>query len=165
MLPLSPDGRARIAEIADRSGFAIGAVETMLDAIVAGGGAMAQFDHPAFGGSGQWMRGGMLMMGSPFDQELKARVDRLCNTLADWVAGAADAGRNEGFQRQSQTSGGHVVLQSGLHGDAHKTQFGDCAGAKSVRGSLHAQIPRGGARMMDVGRVAERDQRVTYPLI
>ena len=34
----------------------------MLRAVRAGHGGMAQFNHPEFGGSGQWMRGGMTMV-------------------------------------------------------------------------------------------------------
>lgn len=47
-----------------------------------GGGTMAQFSIPELGGSGQWMRGGMTMVGDMFDHSLKARVDALCNELA-----------------------------------------------------------------------------------
>jgi hypothetical protein len=38
---------------------------------------MAQFSHPEFGGSGQWMRGGMSMIGDMFNSGLKSRVDSL----------------------------------------------------------------------------------------
>jgi len=42
---------------------------------------MAQFDHPEFGGFGQWMRGGMVML-SVDDAPLKTRIDALCQELA-----------------------------------------------------------------------------------
>ena len=116
MLRLSPEGRVRLAQIADRSGFGIAAAETMLAAIVSGGGEMAQFDHPEFGGPGQWMRGGLLMLADPSDQELKARVERLCNALAEWVARGALSGRDAGFQRQSQTSAGITAVQDSREG-------------------------------------------------
>ena len=54
----------------------------MLFAVHAGGGTMAQFSIPELGGSGQWMRGGMTMVGDMFDNALKARVDALCGELA-----------------------------------------------------------------------------------
>jgi hypothetical protein len=38
---------------------------------------MAQFNHPEFAGSGQWMQGGMLMLGDMFNHALKGRVDAL----------------------------------------------------------------------------------------
>ena len=43
---------------------------------------MAQFSHPEFGGTGQWMRGGMIMIGDMFNNALKARVEALCNDVA-----------------------------------------------------------------------------------
>jgi hypothetical protein len=54
----------------------------MLDAVERGHGGMAQFDHPEFGGPGQWMRGGMTMVGRMFDDGLKGRVAALCEDLA-----------------------------------------------------------------------------------
>lgn len=42
---------------------------------------MAQFDHAEFGGSGQWMRGGMLMIGDMFNDALKARVAAMCEEV------------------------------------------------------------------------------------
>ena len=42
---------------------------------------MAQFRCPEFG-SGQWMRGGMTMVGDMFNHALKARVNDLCSELA-----------------------------------------------------------------------------------
>ena len=58
----------------------------MLLAVHAGGGTMAQFSIPELGGSGQWMRGGMTMVGNMFDNALKARVDALCSELAQLIA-------------------------------------------------------------------------------
>ena len=45
----------------------------MLESVVNGNGAMAQFSHPEFGGSGQWMRGGMIMVSDMFNNYLKGR--------------------------------------------------------------------------------------------
>jgi hypothetical protein len=50
---LSPGGRKTVEEIAGRTGFSVDAVTTMLMAVAAGRGGMAQFGHPEFGGSGQ----------------------------------------------------------------------------------------------------------------
>jgi hypothetical protein len=47
---------------------------------------MAQFSIPELGGSGQWMRGGMTMVGNMFDNALKARVDALCNDLVQLLS-------------------------------------------------------------------------------
>jgi hypothetical protein len=54
------------------------AVETLRH----GGGRMAQFNHPEFGGMGQWAAGGMTMIGDMFNDGLKARVDALYRDLA-----------------------------------------------------------------------------------
>ena len=59
----------------------------MLDALERGGGTMAQFSHPDFGGSGQWMRGGMTMVSDLFNNALKAKVDGVCNDLSYLLGG------------------------------------------------------------------------------
>ena len=84
-MALSIETRERVIEIAGRHGFSAAAAEVMLAAIARGRGAMAQFEHPEFGGSGQWMRGGMTMVGDMFNNALKARVEALCAELATLV--------------------------------------------------------------------------------
>ncbi len=79
---VTPDAEHAIGEIAGRYGLSREAVRAMLFAVHAGGGTMAQFNIPELGGSGQWMRGGMTMVGDMFDNALKARVDALCGELA-----------------------------------------------------------------------------------
>ncbi|ETA08289.1 MULTISPECIES: SHOCT domain-containing protein [Gordonia] len=80
---VTPEAENAIIEIAVRFGLSRDAVLAMLLAVNAGGGTMAQFNIPELGGSGQWMRGGMTMVGDMFDNSLKSRVDSLCNELAD----------------------------------------------------------------------------------
>src|SRR4051794_1343060 len=87
MRNLTSDGQARIAEIAQRYGVSTDGVLTMLDALQRGGGTMAQFSHPDFGGSGQWMRGGMTMVSDFFNNALKSTVDGVCNELSNLLAG------------------------------------------------------------------------------
>ena len=74
----------------------------MLESVVNGNGAMAQFSHPEFGGSGQWMRGGMIMVSDMFNNHLKARIDGLCNELSGLVANEADLINSGSFQSQGQ---------------------------------------------------------------
>ena len=74
---VTPEVETAIGDIARRHGLSREAVLAMLFAIHAGGGTMAQFSIPELGGSGQWMRGGMTMVGDMFDNALKARVDAL----------------------------------------------------------------------------------------
>lgn len=75
--------RRFIEEFATRHGLGTEATETLLRAVAAGGGTMAQFSHPELGGMGQWSRGGMIMVGDMFNNALKYRVDTLCTELSD----------------------------------------------------------------------------------
>src|ERR1700741_473551 len=78
-----PEVEDAIVEIAQRYGVSREAVLSMLFALHVGGGTMAQFSIPELGGSGQWMQGGMTMVGgNMFDNALRARVDALCSELA-----------------------------------------------------------------------------------
>jgi hypothetical protein len=84
---VTPAAENAITDIAQRHGLSRETVLAMLFAIHAGGGTMAQFSIPELGGSGQWMRGGMTMVGgNMFDNALKARVDALCRELAQLLA-------------------------------------------------------------------------------
>jgi hypothetical protein len=71
-----------IADIAQRHGFSTDAARVVAEALRRGGNSMAQFSHPELGGMGQWVAGGMLMIGDMFNNGLKARVDALCRDLA-----------------------------------------------------------------------------------
>ncbi|WP_037140290.1 SHOCT domain-containing protein [Rhodococcoides fascians] len=83
---LTPTGEDAVADLAARHGVSTDAVRAMLDAVNAGRGSMAQFHIPELGGGGQWMRGGMTMVGNMFDHGLKARVDGLCRDLSELLA-------------------------------------------------------------------------------
>jgi hypothetical protein len=84
---VTPEAANAVADIAQRHGLSHEAVLAMLFALHTGGGTMAQFSIPELGGSGQWMRGGMTMVGgNMFDNALRARVDALCNELAQLLA-------------------------------------------------------------------------------
>lgn len=84
--PVTPQAEPAIADVARRHGLSREAVLAMLVALRAGGGTMAQFNIAELGGSGQWMRGGMTMVGDMFDNALKARVDALCNELTQLMS-------------------------------------------------------------------------------
>ncbi|PUA19469.1 SHOCT domain-containing protein [Glaciimonas sp. PCH181] len=102
MQQLSPSGRQAIEEIARRHGFSADAVISMLESVINGNGGMAQFNHPEFSGSGQWMQGGMTMVSDMFNNYLKNRVDSLCSELARLTANQPDLLRSGSFQSQSQ---------------------------------------------------------------
>jgi hypothetical protein len=102
MTQLSPKGARAVQEIAHRTGFSPDAVTAMLLSVVAGHGRMAQFSHPEFGGSGQWMAGGAIMISDMFNNALKARVDALCVELSELIRSEADFVASGSFQSQSQ---------------------------------------------------------------
>ena len=82
MAQLSPAGISAVQDIAQRHGFSFDAVQSMLQSVINGNGSMAQFSHYEFGGGGQWMQGGMTMIGDMFNNYLKGRVDNLCSELS-----------------------------------------------------------------------------------
>src|SRR6266699_1291886 len=86
MAQLTSEGQQKVTELAQRYGISTEAVVTLLQALMYGHGTMAQFDHPELGGRGQWMPGGMVMVGDMFNQALKATVDGLCTELAALLA-------------------------------------------------------------------------------
>ena len=90
MPTLTPQGQRAVEAIAERHGFGVDAATEMLDAVILGRGGMAQFNHQEFGGSGQWMRGGMTMVSDMFNDHLKGRVNALCQDLADLAAEQPD---------------------------------------------------------------------------
>ena len=86
MRQLSFDGQQLVNQLAQRHQFSPDAVASMLESVVNGNGSMAQFSHPEFGGSGQWMQGGMTMIGDMFNNYLKNNVANLCQDLSNAVA-------------------------------------------------------------------------------
>jgi Short C-terminal domain len=79
---LTSHGEKVVKEIANRHGVSTDAVRTLLFALEKGGGTIAQFCHPELGGNGQWMRGGMTMVGDMFNDRLKATVNAICLDLS-----------------------------------------------------------------------------------
>ncbi len=67
---LSEAGQNVVRQMAQKHGVSEDAAAHMLMAIQNGNGTMAQFNHPEFGGSGQWMRGGMTMVSDLFNNQL-----------------------------------------------------------------------------------------------
>ncbi|MBB3771583.1 hypothetical protein FHS55_002182 [Angulomicrobium tetraedrale] len=94
-----------IEDFAARHGLGTDAVETLLRAVAAGGGTMAQFSHPELGGMGQWSRGGMIMVGDMFNQGLKYRVDTLCTEISDALAQNPALGAEPGLYGSGGVSG------------------------------------------------------------
>jgi len=102
MKQLTPEGQQIINNIAQRYNFSPDAVFSMLQSVINGNGSMAQFNHPEFGGSGQWMRGGMIMLGDMFNNGLKNSVGGLCQELSNLIANQPDLIQSGSFQSQHQ---------------------------------------------------------------
>ena len=113
MRKLTPEGEEAVAEIANRHGASIDVVKALLEAVANGGGTMAQFDHPELGGGGQWLRGGMTMVGDMFNHSLKARVDAICADLSDRLASGGLTVPSGSVQPQSQSREGGFSGKSG----------------------------------------------------
>ncbi|MGC1721352.1 MAG: SHOCT domain-containing protein [Isosphaeraceae bacterium] len=111
---LTEQGQQRINDLAQRYGVSTDAVMALLQALINGNGTMAQFNHPELGGSGQWLQGGMTMVGDMFNHGLKAKVDGLCTELSQILG-------QQPFvpfplSSQSQSPGGQQQQQQGGDG-------------------------------------------------
>jgi Short C-terminal domain len=83
---LTSQGKRAVADLSARYGVSTGAVRAMLEAVRLGNGTMAQFSHPEFGGRGQWMAGGMTMVGDMSNHGLQATVSGLASELSSLLA-------------------------------------------------------------------------------
>ena len=106
MPQLTDQGLQKINDLAQRYGVSTDAVMTLLQALLNSRGTMAQFDHRELGGAGQWMAGGMTMVGDMFNHSLKAKVDGLCSELSQVLATQPFVPFPMGAQSQSQRQGG-----------------------------------------------------------
>ncbi len=114
MPELTEQGRRIVNDLASRHGFSPDAVQHMIVAVLNGNGSMAQFSHPEFAGSGQWMQGGMIMIGDMFNNNLKGRIESLCTNISNILQqeglslqnGSFQSQRQSGNDSQEQTTGG-----------------------------------------------------------
>ena len=106
MRQLSPQGQQVVSDLSQRHGFSQDGVSHMMYAVLVGNGRMAQFSHADFGGSGQWMQGGMIMLGDMFNQGLKSRVDGLCQDISSILTNQPGLLQGGSFQSQNQSGGG-----------------------------------------------------------
>jgi hypothetical protein len=119
MKQLSNSGQQAVNDIAQRHGFSPEAVASMLVSVINGNGSMAQFNHPEFSGSGQWMSGGMTMVSDMFNGQLKSRVDALCCELSRLVASQPELLRTGSFQSQNQGDQQQTSHAGGPYQDAN----------------------------------------------
>lgn len=71
--------------VANRYGVSSNAIIDLTNALMGSNGTMAQFNIPELGGGGQWMLGGMTMVGDMFNNQLKSTVDGLCVELSNLI--------------------------------------------------------------------------------
>jgi hypothetical protein len=97
---------SQLESLAEKHAVSVNAVQALFDAVAAGRGSMAQFHHPELGGSGQWMRGGMTMVGRMGDQRLQQTVSSLCAELSALLAREPDLQRDSTPGRSGEGSRG-----------------------------------------------------------
>ena len=78
-------GQQQLEALARKYNLSLEAVTTLMYTVHQGNGTQAQFNHPELGGMGQWMRGGMIMVGDMFNNQLKQTVSNLCEELSSLV--------------------------------------------------------------------------------
>ena len=121
VVQLSSAGQQLANELASRYGVSTDGVIHMMVAVRNGGGTMAQFSHPDFGGSGQWMSGGMTMVSDLFNNQLKSLVDNICSEISrrqldaqgGMFGGSSQSQSQSGSGGQSQHSGGNFQENAG----------------------------------------------------
>ncbi|MDO7137653.1 SHOCT domain-containing protein [Algibacter lectus] len=74
-----------MTNVANRYGVSTNAVTDLTQALMRSNGTMAQFNISELGGGGQWMQGGMTMVGDMFNNQLKSTVDGLCVELSNLI--------------------------------------------------------------------------------
>jgi len=121
-------------ELASRYGVSEQAVRTLLEAMKAGGGSMAQFDHPELGGMGQWSRGGMTMVGDMFNHALKAKVNGLSGEISRLLQ---QGGSERRVPRQMPDLGqdAPIGLSPSVKGSSLDVWWGGDFGSLSANGS------------------------------
>ena len=72
---LTLEGQNLVNNLSNKYNLSTDTIIYMIGSVNNGGGTMAQFSSPELGGSGQWMQGGMTMVGDMFNNGLKNTVD------------------------------------------------------------------------------------------
>jgi hypothetical protein len=142
---------AIVSRIADKYGVSAEAVVTALTALRHGGGSMAQFSHPAFGGMAQWSSGGMSMVGDMFNRELKSKLDGVMTDLAAAMKDGSLGEKNE-HAEHSKDGSGHGKTAEGWPPD-----LGRSSSSGSQNDMRYAFFPES-RRLV----VEDRNGRTTY---
>jgi Short C-terminal domain len=144
MQQLTSDAERAIANLSERYRVSQDAVRTLLFAVSNGGGGMAQFSHPELGGSGQWMRGGMTMVGDMFNYGLQGTVSGICSELSNLLASTQVflplPSRMSSGQQQQQYNG--FGSFGGYGGNWWPADLGSPSSSGGQNGSSYAYFPQ-----------------------
>jgi len=121
MKALTKEGQQHIDDIAAEYSLKTETVESLLKAVINGNGTMAQFNIPELGGAGQWMKGGMTMIGDMFNSTLKTKVEKLCSDLSHLVSSKVLFEESAGASEDRAVSNGSSF---GRAGNSWPTVFG-----------------------------------------
>lgn len=88
MEPLTFSAESQVSALARRFNVSAGAIRTALDAVIRGGGSMAQFQSEELGGQVQWIRGGRAMVSDHSATVRQDGVSALCEELSRFAASA-----------------------------------------------------------------------------
>ena len=155
MQQLSAQGQQFIQDLAQRYGISSDAAITMLYAVMNGNGTMAQFSHPELGGSGQWMQGGMTMVGDMFNYGLKAKVDGLCveisNQLMNQPAYFQPPVSQSQFQSSANGQGGSLFVSAAAAGQWWPSDLGSPSSTGGQNNVRYAVFPGSRRLVVDLG--------------
>ncbi|QXP62280.1 SHOCT domain-containing protein [Polaribacter sp. HaHaR_3_91] len=98
--------------VANKYGVSTNAVTDLTQRLMSSNGSMAQFNIPELGGGGQWMQGGMTMVGDMFNNNLKYLVDGLCMDLSNLIQQGAIQ-----YKPLPKTENGQGVFSGNWWGD------------------------------------------------
>lgn len=149
-------GLSVINDLARRYGLSNDAIIHMLISVSNGGGTMAQFNCPELGGGGQWMQGGMTMVGDMFNHGLKNTVDNLCSELSGILYNQGNAifapvkrpqspQSGSGSQQQSQGGGNfgqNSIFISGNNGNWWGADLGQASSTGGQNNIRYAVFPQ-----------------------
>jgi hypothetical protein len=149
---LSPAAVAdAVHAVARQHGFSPDAVEHLWGALARGDGRMAQFDHPEFGGAGQWMQGGMTMVSAMFEGRLQRRVAALCDDLAAVYRQAAAQDVREGPAGASGMPGDGEPAARAPQGAWWPAGLGQPASSGAQDGMRYAWFPESRRLVVESG--------------
>jgi len=163
MQQLTPAGNQAVQSLAQRYGVSIDAVTTLLSAVSAGGGTMAQFYHPELGGGGQWMRGGMTMVGDMFNSRLQSTVSGLCAELSAllgaqdvFVATSSSQNAGMGFMAPANTWWPSELGQPSSSGGQNDSRYAYFPNARRLAISRGGQVSLYDTLDHDIGGVQQQ---------